>query len=401
MDFEAEGLLDGLEGEARQARERLLTRLAQDGFSAEQLRRAVAEDRLALLPVDRVLGGSYSANEVQGKTGFAPEVLIRARRLLGLHEVDADERVFSDEDLEAARSMQLFLDAGFDEEEIAEITRVLGEGMARLSATITASFTETFLSAGDSEEEVALRFAALAEQLTPALTPVLVAAFRDHLRDSVGRGVLGRAELEAGDVTGGQELAVCFADLVGFTRLGGQVELRELGTVAAQLARLAASVTQAPVRLIKTIGDAAMFVSPEAEPLVEVALALLAAVEAAELPSLRAGIALGPAVIKAGDYYGPSVNLASRVTGVARPGTVLCTQEVHDAAQGGDLHWSSAGRHRFKGISGPVALYRARREPEPGSESPESSESSQDSGREDGGASPRRRAGRSRRRGRH
>ena len=55
--------------------------------------------------------------------------------------------------------MQLFLEAGFDEEEIAEITRVLGEGMARLTATITASFTETFLSAGDSEEEVALRFA--------------------------------------------------------------------------------------------------------------------------------------------------------------------------------------------------------------------------------------------------
>jgi hypothetical protein len=185
------------------------------------------------------------------------------------------------------------------------------------------------------------------------------------------------------------------------------------------------------VRLIKTIGDAAMFVSPEAEPLVEVALALLAAVEEAELPSLRAGIALGPAVIKAGDYYGPSVNLASRVTGVARPGTVLCTQEVHDAAQDGGLHWSAAGRHRFKGISGPVALYRARREPEPGtespegsesradsqspagsknpgssetpdsSESPESSESSRDSGREDGAASPRRRAGRSRRRGRH
>ena len=407
MDFEAEGLLKGLEGEARQARERLLTRLAQDGFSAEQLRRAVAEDRLALLPVDRVLGGSYSANEVQAKTGFAPEVLIRARRLLGLHEVDADERVFSDEDIEAARSMQLFLEAGFDEEEIVEITRVLGEGMARLSATITASFADTFLSAGDSEEDVALRFAALAEQLTPALTPVLVAAFRDHLRDSVGRGVLGRAELEAGDVAGGQELAVCFADLVGFTRLGGQVELRELGTVAAQLARLAASVTQPPVRLIKTIGDAAMFVSPEAEPLVEVALALLAAVEAAELPSLRAGIAVGPAVIKAGDYFGPSVNLASRVTGAARPGTVLCTQEVHDAAQDGDLHWSSAGRHRFKGISGPVALYRARRQPDRGTESAgrestgSSEESSQDSGGADSGSSPRRRAGRSRRRGRH
>ena len=134
--------------------------------------------------------------------------------------------------------------------------------MARLSATVTASFLDTFLAAGDSEENVAERFAALAEQLTPALTPALVSAFRGHLSDSVSRGILGREELESGDVAGSQELAVCFADLVGFTRLGGEVELRELGSVAGRLAQLATSVAEAPVRLIKTIGDAAMFVSP-------------------------------------------------------------------------------------------------------------------------------------------
>ena len=76
---------------------------------------------------------------------------------------------------------------------------------------------------------MAERFAALAEQLTPAFTPVLVAGFKAHLRDTVGRGVLGRDELETGDVAGAQELAVCFADLVGFTRLGGQVEAARAG----------------------------------------------------------------------------------------------------------------------------------------------------------------------------
>jgi adenylate cyclase len=359
MDFDAAGLLEGLEGEERAKRLRLLERLADDGFSEGELVKAVKENRLALLPVERVLGGTYTAADVEERTGLAAGTTARTRRQLGLPAPQDDDRVFSEEDVEAARSMKLFLDAGFAEQRVDEITRVLGEGMGRLAATIAASFVETFLDAGESEDEVALRFAELAEQLTPAFAPILVAAFTAHLRDSVQRGVLGLAELETGDIAGAQELAVCFADLVGFTRLGGQVELGELSTLAGRLASLASSFTQPPVRLVKTIGDAAMFVSPEPAPLVEVALKLVAAFEAEELPSLRAGIAFGPALQRAGDYYGNSVNLASRVTGVARPGSVLCTREIRDATRDA-FHWSSAGRHKLKGVSGPTPLYRAR-----------------------------------------
>jgi adenylate cyclase len=359
MDFEQEGLLDGLEGEDRKQREQLLRRLSDDGFSDEELRQAGRENRLALLPVDRVLGGTHTAKEIEAETGLPAKTMLRLRRLHGLPQPEPDDRVFSDEDIEMAKSTKLFLDAGFDEERIVEITRVMGEGMARIAATITASFVETFLEPGDSEAEVAQRFATLAEQLTPAFAPILVAAFKAHLRDSVQRGMLSRAELEAGDIGGSQELAVCFADLVGFTRLGGQVEVRELGTVAGRLAEDAASLTEPPVRLIKTIGDAAMFVSPEPGPLVATALDLVRAFEEEELPSLRAGIAFGSALVRAGDYYGNSVNLASRVTGVARPGSVLCTQEIRDAAPE-QFNWSSAGRHKLKGVKGPTPLYRAR-----------------------------------------
>jgi len=359
MDFAAAGLLDDLAGEERAQREQLLARLVQDGFTTEELTTAVKENRLALLPVDRVLGGTRTAREIEEETGLAAATLVRIRRQHGLPEASPDDRVFSDEDVDAARSMKLFLDAGFGEERIDEITRVLGESMARLSATITAAFAETFLEPGASEEEVATRFAALAEQLTPAFGPILVAGFKDHLRDSVQRGMLGLAELEAGDIAGTQEMAVCFADLVGFTRLGGQVEVRELGTVAGRLASLAASLTAAPVRLVKTIGDAAMFVSPDPAPLVGVALDLIDAFAQEELPSLRAGIAVGPALIRSGDYYGNSVNMASRVTGVARPGSVLCTREVRDAAREA-YAWSAAGRYKLKGVSGPTVLYRAR-----------------------------------------
>jgi adenylate cyclase len=359
MDFVAEGLLDGLEGDERAARERLLETLRDGGVDLAELRSAVAEDRLALLPVERVLGGRYTAREIEQRTGVHAALLLRIRRLQGLPEAGADDRVFGDEDVEAAQSTRLFLETGLSEEAISEMTRVLGEAMARISATTAATFVGAFLKPGDSEEEVAIRFAELAETLTPALGPVFMATFKAHLRESVRRGMLGRAEREAGRVDGQQEVAVCFADVVGFTRLGGEVDVEELGHVAGRLAELAGDVAREPVRLVKTIGDAAMFVSPDPGALVSVALELVAAVEQAELPTLRAGIALGPALQRAGDYYGHSVNLASRVTGVARAGSVLCTQEVRDAAPE-SYEWSFAGKHRLKGLPEAVPLHRAR-----------------------------------------
>jgi adenylate cyclase len=365
---EAAELFEGLDDDRRAARERLLARLRDDGFSDEELRAAAAEDRLALLPVERVLGARYTASEIEERTGVPAGLIVRVRQLLGLPKPGPEDRAFSDDDIETAQSIKLFLDTGFTEDEIAGITRVLGEGMSRLAATTTAAFVRTFLEAGDDEDAVAERFASMTAELVPAVRPILVGAFNAHLRDGVRRGILGREELEAGQIQDSVEAAVCFADLVGFTRLGGEVEPEELGSVAGGLAAIANEVVKPPVRLIKTIGDAAMFVSPEPAPLVAVALSLVEAVQAADLPALRAGIAFGPALLRAGDFYGHSVNLASRVTGIARPESVLCTTEVHDAAAE-QFEWSFAGKHRLKGIPDRVSLYRAHRIEAPAQES--------------------------------
>ena len=97
--------------------------------------------------------------------------------------------MFGEEEVKAAESTRLFLDVGLGEEAIAEITRVLGEGMARLAATTAAAFVDAFLNAGDSEDEVAQRFASVAEQLIPAIDPVLVRG----LQAAPGRGGQARA----------------------------------------------------------------------------------------------------------------------------------------------------------------------------------------------------------------
>jgi adenylate cyclase len=360
VDRDDDQLLEGLDGAERESRRRLIDELRDDGVSPEELQAAVAEDRLALLPVERVLGGVYTAAELEERTGLPAHVLLRLRRMLGLPEADPEDRVFGEEDVAMARSTRRFLDAGLSDAAIGEMTRVLGESMARLSATTATIFVEAFLEPGDSEYDVAARFATLAEEFTPAVHPILVAAYNAHLRENVRRGMIGQAEREAGALADAQELAIAFADLVGFTRMGGQLDATELGGLASRLAELASEVTHGPVRLIKTIGDAAMFVSPDPGALVDVALALVEATQEAGLPSLRAGVAYGPALLRAGDYYGHAVNMASRVTGIARADSVLCTQEIRAAAED-RFEWSFAGKHRLKGVSEPVPLQRARR----------------------------------------
>jgi adenylate cyclase len=105
-----------------------------------------------------------------------------------------------------------------------------------------------------------------------------------------------------------------------------------------------------------------MLSSPEPEPLLEAALSLLDAADAqgGNFPQLRAGVAIGPALSRAGDWFGRPVNLASRITAVARPGSLLAEREVRDAASG-TYRWSYAGERRLRGIRGAVPLFRARR----------------------------------------
>jgi adenylate cyclase len=125
---------------------------------------------------------------------------------------------------------------------------------------------------------------------------------------------------------------------------------------------MASAVAEPPVRLVKTIGDAVMFVSSEAEPMLAASLALIAAAEAEgdEFPWLRAGLACGSVLPQSGDYYGRPVNLASRITGVARPGSVVVDGGVREAAGEEGFAYTYIGERRLKGIDSRVKLFRAR-----------------------------------------
>ena len=195
--------------------------------------------------------------------------------------------------------------------------------------------------------------------------PTLLYAFQAHLLEQIRRDVIGAADLASGELRGTANLTVCFADLVEFTRLGEEIAPEELGSVAGRFEEMASAVVEPPVRLVKMIGDAAMMVSPDAEAMLGAALRLIeaAAEEGDQFPVLRAGLACGPTLTQAGDYYGRAVNLASRITGVARPGSVLVDAATRSAVDGA-FTYSFAGERKLKGIDTGVKLFRARRKRE-------------------------------------
>lgn len=364
IDFEAEGLLGGVEGEAREARRELLERLAGEGVSLAELREAVEGGRLTLLPVERALAGTgprYTPREVAEKVGIELEQLQRLSAALGVPYPDPDERSVSEADLQAAQRMKAFYEAGLPEDGMLQVARTIGMGTARIAEANRELIIRTLMQPGDTERDLALRFAAAAEQMLPLFEPTLIYAQRAHMLEQIRRDVIGTAELAAGEVAT-SEVAVCFADLVGFTRLGEQVETEELGLIAGRLDELATAVAEPPVRVVKLIGDAAMLVSSDATAMLDAALKMVEAAEEEgdEFPGLRAGIAHGSVHVQAGDYYGRPVNLASRLTAIAKPGSVLVDAVAKEAA-GEGFEYSFAGEKRLKGFDSRCKLYRARR----------------------------------------
>jgi adenylate cyclase len=367
IDFEAEGLLGDLGGKAREARLALLEELADQGVSLDELKRAVEENRLVLLPVERAFeegADRYTEGEIAESVGLEPEFLRQLLQALGAPIPERDERVYTDADLEAARRAKTFLDAGLPRQGVLETSRLIGISMANLADANVDLVGEVFTEPGIDERELATRYAAAARTMAPLLGETLLHAYRIHLRERIRQAVITEAEVAEGRISGSDEMTIAFADLVGFTRLGETLEIEQIGDLTGRLFELASDAARPPVRLVKMIGDAAMFASPESEPVLDAALRLVESAGTEDIPSLRAGVARGQALGRGGDWYGRPVNLAARITNFARPDSVVIDQAVRDSIatdNGRPFDFSFAGKRRFKGIEGEVPVYRVRR----------------------------------------
>jgi adenylate cyclase len=364
-DVEALGLLDDLQGRARQERAELIGWLLARGFDVDQIR---SEFSPMLLPAHRVMGDDgtlVSPREISESSGVSLELLQRLHRAAGLVRADdPDARLQSRADAESVLPAARLVDLGLDPQQVVLIVRLLMDGLTGAAVAMRQAALHAALHPGATELELAQAIEVLAHDAQPALGPMVDPLLRLALRHSVETEAINAVERTTGTLPGAREVAVAFADLVGFTQLGEQMPPEDLGLVAFRLADLAHEVVASPVQFVKTIGDAVMLVGSEPLTLLRTVLDLVDAAAADDFPRLRVGLAFGDAVNRAGDWYGSPVNLASRVTGAAPAGTLRVTEAVRKAiGDPADIEWSAPEARHLKGIRDEVLLYGARRRP--------------------------------------
>ncbi len=271
-----------------------------------------------------VLGGPalFTRDEVVETVGVPLERVRPYWRAMGFADV-GEARAFTERDVESLRLLAGWVDSGLlDEGTTLEVVRSLGQTASRL-----ADWQAHTISRLLAESEPPIDLEAVADGMSdvlPGLESLLVHAWRRHLAAVVGRGlafVTEDPESPAEPATA----TVGFADIAGFTRLARVLDEEDLAAMVQAFETGAADIVAGHGgRLVKTLGDEVMFVAASADD----ALAIAVDMHGMDTPgiaelSLRIGLASGRLISRMGDFYGGTVNLASRLTAIARPGGTL------------------------------------------------------------------------------
>jgi adenylate cyclase len=293
--------------------------------------------------------------EVCARAGVDHEVADVLWRALGFPDVPPDERAYTNEDVRALAIAAQGIGTLEGDRRQAAIEAIVRE--ARMVSAHLTRVAEIEVDAMAELRSLGLRERVLDEALQEGLEDsdmawLLLYGLRRRLDEALHR----RMTLEGGDHP---TLAVAFVDLVAFTRTSLSLPDDEFARLLSRFESLASDiVTEVGGRVVKLIGDEAMFVCPGAEEAARGALELVAACEDNGLPAARGGLALGPMLARGGDYFGRPVNLASRLVGTAPPGAVLADEQLVDAIpRDSMLTMELQGRESLKGL-GSVDVWR-------------------------------------------
>ncbi len=289
--------------------------------------------------IDRVLGAPrlMTRSEVADAAGMPLEDARQYWRAMGFADV-GDSRAFTERDLEALKVVHRLVSTGvLKRSEAMEVVRSLGQNTSRMAEWQTGTLARLLASQREIPDDTAMReehvakVAELTAALLPSLEEMLVYAWRRQLAAAIQRN-FDTAGSE--DATDAGLQCVGFADLVGFTRLSRRLPDQRLADLVTSFEADSADVVAATgARLIKTLGDEVMFVAEDPQHAVETAFGLHDAHgQGEDVPQLRVGLSFGDVVTRMGDVYGSTVNLASRLTALARPGSTLtddaCAKEL-------------------------------------------------------------------------
>jgi len=307
--------------------------LLMHGATEEEIDKAVADGVIDLFVAERMLVPSrrrYTRAGVADLTGLELDKLERFWRALGFASVDDDDRAFTDLDLEAVRLFQGMQALGATDLDTAlQMARVIGSSMARIAeaelvpGNMVSPEVDPVMSAD--------AFASVADETIPAMAKLLEFVWRRQVAAGIQRSMMLRSH----GLAPGQSpvLAVGFADMVGFTLLSQHLSDEELAAVVGRFEEISHDiVTSKRGRVVKMIGDEVMFVVDNVADAARIGIDLADAYADDDLLSdVRVGLACGPVLLRDGDYFGPTVNLAHRIVNIGNPGTVLMSDEFHAA----------------------------------------------------------------------
>ena len=270
----------------------------------------------------------WTAAELAELSGLSLEDVRAFWWALGLPDA-GDDRAWTDDDLATLRALQ---QTGLGREAVVRVVRALGQSVARMAEwqVMAASSTAIAQGAGPGAAAEAL------ERARPALEQVVAHAWRRHFEVGIAR-LRTDAAVAAGqdsppegfeDPEPTHDLTVGFADLVNFSGLSSTLEVNRIGDMVEVFeSRCADVVGTHGGRMIKTIGDAVLFVADGEEGAGAAARIAFGIVEVIgrdpRMPDVRLGLASGPVVSRLGDVFGSPVNLAARLTALARRNRVL------------------------------------------------------------------------------
>jgi class 3 adenylate cyclase len=246
---------------------------------------------------------------------------------------------------------------------VVQFARTLGAATSQIAEAEIAllrSNVEAPLHRERRYVDIARAYHAIAQELFPFVGETIDTLHRHHL-DVIGRRYAG---IGVATTTNIAALAVGFADLSDYTGISAMLDPGELGQMIDRFESTTGDVVAAAgAHVVKRIGDALMFVSNAPGVACELALDLVDACAKALLPKLRVGLAFGDVIVRHGDFFGPTVNLASRLVGAADAGTVLADATLHERLSRipGRYSFVPAGRLALQGFAGPVAAYQLLR----------------------------------------
>lgn len=277
-----------------------------------------------------LLGGGrqYTRAQVAELAGVPTDRASALWRALGFATQDEDAAVFTAGDVQALRLTNQLIQNGILDPAIAASTaRMIGQHMSRLAES-QVHLLRDVLAANPELGADERQLARLVEHLTPELEALQNYVWRRHLAAYAGR-MLAAPDEELEE----RRQVVGFADMVGFTSLTRHATEPELVDIVDGFESLAAEVVaENHGQVVKMLGDEVLFVTDSPTAGAEIALTLLTRADEEDgVPPLRAGLAYGRVLNRFGDIYGPVVNIASRLTSVARPGTVLVDLEMSEA----------------------------------------------------------------------